>query len=88
MEEPRHLAKQDTGLADPLESFFDVTPNDSADLAYATRAVYIGTAGDLKFTGLHGGTVTLTNAEIGWHPIRAARIFSTGTTADDIVGAY
>lgn len=62
-----------------------VTPNDSADLAFVTRGVYVGTAGNLKVTWSSGAEMTFTNLAQGWHPIRVSRIWSTGTTAGNIV---
>lgn len=67
-----------------------VTPNDSTDLSVTARALYIGGAGDVKvdmvstgtavtFTGLLAGTVL---------PVRAARVYSTDTTATNIVAIW
>lgn len=73
----------------PGESLASITPNDSADLARPTRAVYVGTSGDLKVTDISGNTVTLYDLAAGmFHPIRVVRIFSTGTTASDIAVIY
>lgn len=61
-----------------------VTPSDSADLAYVSRAFHVGTAGDVTVTTLSGEKVTITGATAGWHPIRVTRIWATGTTATGI----
>jgi len=72
------------GLRDPIAKAEDVTPSDTDDLTLVSRAVYVGTPGTLRVTMRDGGDVTL-NAGQGWHPIRVSRIWSTGTTATDIV---
>lgn len=77
---------------DPIENGFAVTPSDSADLSYVTRSVYIGGAGNLRVTlkGMATGTyVTYTGMLVGVsYPIRATRIWATGTTATNILGEY
>lgn len=77
------------GAESPAVNAFAVTPNDSTDLATATRGIYAGGAGDLKVTTLGGDTVTFVGLAAGViHPIRVARVFATGTTATNIVGVY
>jgi hypothetical protein len=72
-----------------IENAVAITPNDAADLANSTIAIYVGTEGDLKVILTGGTTVTIPALAAGvWHPIRAVRIFATGTTATDILGAY
>jgi hypothetical protein len=66
-----------------------VTPSDSNDLASNTRGIYVGTGGDVKVTMAGGQQVTFKNLTGGMiHPICAVRIWSTGTTATDILGVY
>lgn len=72
---------------DPISGLVAVTPNDSTDLAKTTRAVYIGTAGDLKVDMADGTTGTFNSAE-GLLPIAVTRIYSTGTAAQDILALY
>ena len=59
----------------------DVTPNDNVDLN-TIGILYIGTFGDVKVTGVKGGTVTLKNVPSGtWlNFIRVIRVFENGTT--------
>lgn len=75
-------------LSDPLGNAAAVTPNDATDLAHESRAIYIGTAGDLKVTMAEGQVVTFTAMQQGWHPIMATRIWATGTTAGGIVACW
>ncbi len=65
-----------------------VTPSDSADLTYRTRAIYVG--GDGSVVASIGGTnVTFVGVVAGTVlPIQADRILSTGTTATNIVALW
>lgn len=76
------------GLSSPLEHLADILPNDAADLAQVTRALYVGGAGDVRLTTLGGETVTLRGLATGWHPLRVSRVLAAGTTASDLVGAW
>jgi hypothetical protein len=68
--------------------FVAVTPSDSTTFA-ATRALYVGVAGDVVVDGVKRGTqVTMTAASIGEHPWQVTRVYSTGTTATNIVALY
>lgn len=77
------------GLSSPLERFYAVTPNDGADLAFFCRGIILGVAGDVKVTDMDGNAVVLPSLAAGVvHPIRAKRIWATGTTATNIVAGY
>lgn len=76
-------------IAAPARGGFAITTSDSADLLAETRAIYVGSAGDLvavlasgdevSFVGLGGGTVL---------PVRVRRVKATGTSAGHLVGLY
>lgn len=73
----------------PGEGAAAVTPNDSTDLTVIARALYIGGAGDVKIDAADGSTVTFSGVFAGSIlPVRAARVYSTGTTATNIVAIY
>lgn len=73
----------------PAENAFAVTPNNDADLAEDTRGLYVGVSGDVKVDLVGGTTVTFVNLVAGViHPIRARRVYATGTDATSIVGVY
>lgn len=74
----------------PAENAFAVTPNNDADLAEDTRGLYVGVSGDVKVDLVGGSTeITFVNLAAGViHPIRARRVYATGTTATSIVGVY
>lgn len=77
------------GLESPAEHAFAITPADGSDLANTTRGLYVGVSGDVALITAGGDTVTLVGLAAGIiHPIRAARVKSTGTTATSIVGVY
>lgn len=66
-----------------------ITKSDSAFLSTPVRGIYVGTSGDVCVMALSGEVVTFKNLAAGMiHPIAAQKIFSTGTTATDIVGIY
>lgn len=77
------------GLSSPIERGAAVTPADGADLADFSRALYIGGAGDVKVTTVGGSTLTFSAVAAGTMlPVRAARVFATGTTATLILALY
>jgi hypothetical protein len=74
---------------DPAGGAFDITPSDVANLSRATRSLYVGTGGDLRVTTVYGDDVTFSNVNSGQVlPVRAIRVWSTSTTATDILGLY
>ena len=78
-----------SGLESPAERAFAITGNDSTDLTVFPRAIYVGGAGNVKVTTLGGDTVTLNGAVAGSIlPVRVVRVFSTGTTATNLIGLY
>lgn len=66
-----------------------VTPNDSTDLpGGTTRAIMVGTDGDLAVNYPNGSSDTIYLLAGVVHPIQVARVKSTNTTATDIKAAY
>ena len=77
------------GLDSPARNALVITPDDNNDLAKSSRAVYIGTSGDLKVDMVGGNTaVVFTALPVGIMPIRVSRIYSTDTPADNIVSLW
>lgn len=76
----------------PADNVAAITPNNSTDLSALTRGIYVGVSGDLKvdlYDGETVTTVTFTGLASGViHPIRAQRVYATGTTATSILGVF
>jgi len=72
----------------PVSHALAITPNDGVDLAYVSRAIFLGTGGDLTVLMADGSPASFVNMAPGWHPIRVGRVMATGTTADHIVGCW
>lgn len=65
-----------------------VTKSDSTVLA-ETIGLCVGVSGDVAIADRAGASVTLVGLAAGmWHGIRTTKVFSTGTTATDIVAMW
>lgn len=73
---------------DPARHAFAITTSDTADFANHPRAIYVGTTGDIKVTTILGDTVTFSSVAVGVLPVQVKRVWSTGTTASNLVGLY
>jgi len=83
-----HLRFSD-GLTTPVRSAAAVTPSDTVDLPYTTKALYIGASGDVTVNMLDTGTITYTGLKAGTtYPLRVTRVLATGTTATAIVALW
>jgi hypothetical protein len=73
-----------------LDSFYEITPSNSVDLPNETISIYVGVPGDLKIDSAVTGTeITFKNLANGvFHPIRAKKIYETGTSASEIIGGF
>ena len=78
----------DPRTSDPAHHAVAVTPNDKADLPAASTAIFVGGGGNLRVTMLGGEIVTFAGVPVGWHPIRVTRVWSTSTTASNIVAVW
>ncbi|MFK7942701.1 MAG: hypothetical protein AB8B85_07310 [Paracoccaceae bacterium] len=77
-----------SGLESPGYHAVEVTPDDTTDLAFTSRALFIGAPGDLRLTMASGDTVTFANLAAGFVPLRVARVHASGTTASSIVAVW
>ena len=75
-------------LEAPADDAAVVAPDDATDLPNATRALYIGTAGDLKVTMAKGTVVTFPSHPAGYASLRVKRVWATGTLAAGIRALY
>jgi hypothetical protein len=72
----------------PASGAFDITPHNDNELSFITRAVYVGTGGDLAVELIGGGTVTFRKLpDAALLPIRARKVL-TSSTASAIIGLY
>lgn len=85
---PDIFEDRSSGLESPGYQAVAVTPNDGTDLTTTSRALYVGTSGDLQLTLAGGNTVLLRNVPTGMLPLRVARVLASGTTATDIVAVW
>ncbi len=67
-----------------------VAPSDSKDLVVKGGRLFIGTRGHVKVLTEDGNTITLKNISDGTFLdfVKVKKVFSTGTTARDIVVIY
>lgn len=73
----------------PLTSAASVTPHNTNELEYVTRALYVGGVGDVAVTMQDGGNVTFVGVPAGTTlPIRVKIVKATGTDATDIVALW
>lgn len=75
------------GLNAPITTGFAITPNDTADLAIATRQIRItGSAGNIAVVWVDGSTSVepvAAGETLDW---RIRRVLATGTTATGLRG--
>lgn len=65
-----------------------ITPSDSANLP-TPSVVYVGTGGNVKVTTPQGDTATFANVPSGAViPVQVLQVWSTGTTASNLVRIY
>ena len=70
----------------PARSASTVAPNDTLDLPFVSRALYVGQAGALSVEMADGGFVTFENVPAGsMLPIRVAKVRASDTTASAIL---
>ncbi|MFD2739610.1 hypothetical protein ACFSUD_08525 [Sulfitobacter aestuarii] len=76
-----------TGLTGPICGGFAITPDDAIDVASVTRAIILGTGGDVALRLRDGDELTLLNLAPGViYPLRVSRVLASGTTATGITG--
>jgi hypothetical protein len=81
------------GLDSPAVSAEVVTPDDANNLVQVSRALYIGTTGNvgvqmLGYDDQANVNILLENVPAGILPIRVSRVHSSNTTATGIISLY
>lgn len=65
-----------------------VTPNDSTDLSNA-GILYVGGAGDVRVNTAAGQNITFSGMTAGsFLPVQVTRVYSTNTTATNLIVLY
>jgi hypothetical protein len=80
----RHLSANATVSAHDARS---VTVSD-ATVIPVTRALYIGTSGDVSVRMADQTTITFVGVPVGIFPIQVDQVLSTATTASNIIALY
>lgn len=66
-----------------------VTKSDTDDLTHVSLGLFVGGAGDVKVNTKGGETITMVAVPAGSYiPLRVSRVWSTNTTATNIVALY
>lgn len=77
------------GLSSPAIDGSMIVPSDATDLAHVTRALYVGSGGEIAAQLASGSVVTLSAVPGGaLLPLRVRRVMSTGTSASGLVGLW
>jgi hypothetical protein len=66
----------------------DAQKSDTVDLTPYPEALYIGVTGDVKVDMVNGQTVTFKAHPVGYLLASVRRVYSTGTTATNILGLF
>jgi len=82
------FAAHSGGLESPASYLSAITPSDTADLSHAARALNVAISGSVRVTTVGGTTATVYIAAGIAFPVRASRVWATGTTAGGIVVMY
>lgn len=86
---PDRFKGHQPGLNSPAAGANAIIPSDADTLSTVTRAIFVGTAGNLRVTMIEGDTVTLKNLAAGViYPLRCTKVLATSTTAADLVALY
>ena len=83
---PNSFANRSRTPSDPAVTVFDIVPNDGADLPHVTTALNVTNPGTVRVTTADGSVADVTIHPGHAFPIRASRVWLTGTTATGIRG--
>lgn len=82
------FASYTPGLESPPAHAVAIVPSNTADLPVATRAINVAASGLVRVTTVGGDDVQVyVSAGIAF-PVRARRVWQTGTDAAGLVGLY
>ena len=83
---PNAFANRHRNPSEPAITVFEITPDDATDLAQPTTALNVATEGTVRVTTVDGSTTAVMIYPGHAFPLRAARVWRTGTTATGIRG--
>jgi len=74
----------------PYDGAAAITPHDSnASISGRPRGIYVGGAGAVKVDMEDGTTATFAAVPVGtFMPIKAVKVYATGTTATNLLALY
>lgn len=75
-------------MEQPATDALPVTPSNDAELPFVTRALYVGTQGNVKVKMYGNQEEVIFVGVVGLLPVRVDKVLSTGTDADDIVALW
>lgn len=80
-------------IDDSYKGGISVTPSDTDNITFPSgtlysKAVYVGTTGDLKAIMADGTTLLFKTFPAGLHRISVKRVYDTDTTAEEILALY
>ena len=58
-----------------------ISPSDTVVLDPPARSIHVTVAGDIRITDSRGNDVTVPDVPVGLWPVRASRVWASGTTA-------
>jgi len=76
-------------LTAPPQNAVPIAPNDTGSLALITRALFVGSTGDVAVRMQGGQTMTFSNMQGGTqYAMRVEQVLATGTTTTGIIGMW
>ncbi len=85
---PDDFEGKGTELNSPASRIITVAPQNSDLPNGVTRALYVGAAGNVAVVDKFGNASVIISGPNQYHPVRVARVSSTGTTATGILALY
>jgi len=73
-------------LISPGRRMFAITPSNSAELPFPTKAIYVGTAGTVVCVNAAGDEVSWLMQPGSYIDAEIIQVKATGTTATDMIG--
>lgn len=83
---PANFSNSHRRPSDPAVTVFDIVPNDNADLTVAITALNVATPGTIRVTTVDGSVSDIMVHPGHAFPVRAQRVWMTGTSATGIRG--